>query len=324
MKKQSAFLVPAISLLALTTSCGGDVVSVNEVSYRGWDRSVMMSDGIATVVLNPEYGGGVTYFGLVDGREAAEVPSESFNVLWNDDMVDGWHLSEYAVTGRSPAAGRFDVGNERKTEHLHDVLWAGEYEVLAGRDGSVTLTSPDCDSLGIRLERRYSLSGGVLTIRHKMTNISDAETEYCFWTRTLLPSGGIFFCTYDSTAVEGPSCSEMAFEPDRLVSTDGCDDRVSFAHGHFTALPGGDAARKFGMANTDGNTFYLRDGILYVKRYPVFPDEEYNCNPGHGKFPMMIYFNEDFIEMEPNSPMFRLAPGDTVTLEEKWELHRLG
>ena len=310
--------------LLLLVSCAGRgsvMPQVETVSWHGWDRSVKMSNGTVAVILNPEYGGGVTFFGFC-GEGAA---SEDDNVLWNDDVIDGWGLEDYLRTGRSPSAGRFDVGNERKTENLHAELWAGEYSVAVGPDNSVSLISPESEALGIRLERKYELDPvePELTITHTMENISEEEVEYCFWTRTLLPSGGIFFCDVDSTEAYPHGYSEMAFEPDRLVPVPGHEDRVLCRHGKFVALPGGAQAKKYGIFNTDGVTCYRNRDVLYVKEFEYVRDGRYDCNPGHGSFPMMIYFNADFIEMEPNSPMFRLPPGGSVSFLETWRLGKV-
>lgn len=316
------FCIPYLILLVSCAGNGGSLPEVETVSWRGWEKSVKMSNGTVSVILNPEYGGGVTFFGFC----ASGPVSENDNVLWNDDVTDGWGLEDYLRTGRGPSAGRFDVGNERKTENLHAELWAGEYSVSSAAGNSVILTSPESESLGIRLERRYCLdpSEPELTIVHTMKNVSASDVEYCFWTRTLLPSGGIFFCTADSTGAYPQGCSEMAFEPDRLVPVSVRDGRVLCRNGRFTAFPGGGQARKYGIFNTDGKTFYMNGDVLYVKEFEYVPGGCYDCNPGHGSFPMMIYFNADFIEMEPNSPMFSLSPGESVSFREVWRLYRVG
>ena len=315
--KHTLYILP---LLLLASCAGGGSVSpqVGTVSWHGWDRSVKISNGTVSVILNPEYGGGVTFFGFDDTGAV----TEENNVLWNDDAIDGWVLDDYLRTGRSPSAGRFDVGNERKTEKLHADLWAGKYSVSVGQDNAVTLTSPESSCLGIRLERKYELdrSEPVLTITHTMKNISGQDVEYCFWTRTLLPAGGIFFCTADSTAAYPYGYSEMAFEPDRLVPVPDHEERVLCRHGKFVAFPGGEQARKYGIFNTDGTTCYINGNVLYTKEFEYIPGGRYDCNPGHGSFPMMIFFNADFIEMEPNSPMFSLSPGESVSFRETWRL----
>ena len=41
----------------------------------------------------------------------------------------------------------------------------------------------------------------------------------------------------------------------------------------------------------------------------------------HGiDYPNIIYFDSRFIEVEPNSPMITLKPGESYTFTETWQL----
>lgn len=286
---------------------------IRQVSFRGWDSSVMITNGIASVIVNPEYGGNVTFYGFA-GED---------NMLWADTVVDGWTLRDFVETRRSPDAGRFDIGNERKTEYIHDDIWAGRYHVEVLSDSSVRLTSPVSDAMGIQVSRTFMLdkTSSRLKVVQTISNVSDETLEYCFWTRTLLPSGGIFFCTCTDTKSTVQPFAEISLATDSVIVTS--ENRISCSEGIFCAFPGGDGEHKFGISNMDGAASYFRDGVLYVKRNRCADlSGKYENNAGLS-FPLMLYYNEAFVEIEPNSVMYSIPPGGKVSDTEEWELFRI-
>ncbi|MDR0940333.1 MAG: DUF4380 domain-containing protein [Mediterranea sp.] len=88
---------------------------------------------------------------------------------------------------------------------------------------------------------------------------------------------------------------------------------------HFVAFPGGAEPKKYGINTLDGLSFYRLNDYLYIKRTPRAGQGRYDNN-GQIAFPNMIYFNRDFVEMEPNSPMTILKPGESYTYIETWTL----
>ena len=182
---------------------------IRRVPFRGWDSTILMTNGTAEVILNPEYGGNVVYYGFVGEN----------NILWADTVVNGWTLRDFIITRRSPDAGRFDIGNERKTEYIHDRIWAGRYQVEILSDSSVRLTSPVSEEIGIQLSRTFILDDNStrLKIVQTISNISDGPKEYCFWTRTLLPSGGIFFSSCTGNDSEEMPFAEISLATDSII-----------------------------------------------------------------------------------------------------------
>ena len=95
-----------ILLFFLCLSCSHrPVQEVDTVSYRGWENCLKLSNRVVSVIVNPTYGGQILYFGL---------ESRGDNILWSDSVINGWTVENYIRTRRSPDAGRFDIGNERR------------------------------------------------------------------------------------------------------------------------------------------------------------------------------------------------------------------
>lgn len=313
--------VYGLLVVLLCTSCVrqagnnvSDVVCVEDVSYRGWCNCIKLSNSEVSVIVNPTYGGQILYFGLNEAKE---------NALWADSLVNGWTISEYLKERRSPDSGRFDIGPERITEHLHDSIWAGPYQPIVEED-AVRLQSLESRTMGIRVEKIYRLDRKkpVLHVRQKMTNISHREVEYCFWTRTLLPSGGIYYCDARTDTAHPAAYSEMSLLNDSLLPTLPSADRVHYANNIFTAYPGGEVEYRYGINSTTGTFCYLRNHLLYVKQNAYVSNGKYDCNAGIN-FTNMIYFCNQFIEMEPLSPIVKLQPGESYQYDEVWSLYNL-
>ena len=285
---------------------------VTTVSYRGWEGCIKLSNKVVSVIVNPTYGGQILYFGL---------DSRGENILWSDSVINGWEVDEYIRTRRSPDAGRFDIGNERKTEHIHDSIWAGPYQTIIEDKGLVHLISVPSQTMGIQVERSFILEEDrpVLRINQRMTNISNVDVEYCFWTRTLLPSGGIYYCESTPDSLYPSGFSEICLSTDTLIPSAGRQDRIFANNSYFTAYPGGKEEKKYGINTTDGVYAYQIKNYLYIKQNEYSPNGTYENNH-QVCFPNMIYFNEQFIEMEPNSPMIRLKPGESYDYKESWTL----
>lgn len=74
---------------------------------------------------------------------------------------------------------------------------------------------------------------------------------------------------------------------------------------------------KIGAFNHEGWSAYWLDGILFRKTFTVhteLPHPDNNCNAE-------IYCDDHFIELESLGPSSKLAPGDSVSFIETWELY---
>jgi hypothetical protein len=74
---------------------------------------------------------------------------------------------------------------------------------------------------------------------------------------------------------------------------------------------------KIGTFNSQGWIAYWLGDMLFRKSFAVFPGlrhPDYDCNSE-------IYCDSQFIELESLAPLSRLAPGESVTLNETWEFY---
>lgn len=304
-------ILVTICLLCTLYGCSKGDDSYQRVTYRSWDNCIKLDNGTVNVVINPTYGGQVLHYGFNDGD----------NVLWADSVINGWTIENYKQTRRSPDAGRFDVGYERKTEYIHDEIWAGEYSIIKGNRLELHIISDTCSKMGIIVDRLYMLheDDTQLTVKQTMTNVSNQDVEYCFWTRTLLPAKGEYRTTCKTTSRYPLGYSDISLVNDALIEPSPDEERIRVENGVFIAYPSG-SEKRYGINTCDGFSTYVYNGVAYTKHSDYFLGGKYENNNGE-TFPNMIYFNDDFIELEPHSTMVKLLPQESFSYLEKWTLN---
>jgi len=191
--------------------------------------------------------------------------------------------------------------------------------MIEEQDGVVRLSQPPEPDMRIRksIEIRLHDDGPAVTARHELWNGGVRPVELAPWAITQLRLGGI------------------AVLPQRVEPMD--RDGVApsrhlvlwpYTHWHDPRLRLGDEyvlieARpqpsifKVGYMNHHGWIGYLREGILFVKRFEPRTDQPHTdmgCN-------VEVYCNGRFIELETLAPLIRLEPGQSVTHIETWELY---
>ena len=286
------------------------------VNYRSWDYCYKISNADAEIIINPAYGGHILYYGL---------KTLNTNALWTDSTINGYTFEKHqgSIAGRkTPDSGRFDIGNERLTYNIHGALWEGVYRVRIVNDYSVVVTSYPSKESGIQLSRKYTLDneGSHLIVKQTMENISSSGVRYCHWSRTLLPSGGVYITPFVKTLKYPKGFAQFLWSPDRMDKENPSTERVSIVNDTiFVARPDGDGGVKYGMMTTLGWCFYVNNNMMFVKRFDLYPNGEYDNNL-KAEFPNMIYFDKRFIEIEPNSAMVKLKPGESNSYTENWWL----
>jgi hypothetical protein len=140
------------------------------------------------------------------------------------------------------------------------------------------------------------------------------------WAITQLPLGGIALLPQPLRPAEAgglqPNRNLVLWPYTRLD-----DDRLHLGDTvHWIAAQPRPAPLKVGCLSDRGWVAYLRQGVLFCKRFvpqseQVHPDM--NCN-------VEVYCNDRVIELETLAPLCRLEPGQRVAHTEVWELYAHG
>ncbi|MCL5102541.1 MAG: hypothetical protein M1133_00305 [Armatimonadetes bacterium] len=162
-------------------------------------------------------------------------------------------------------------------------------------------------------------SGTRVTVDHKLTNHNVWPIEVAPWALTIMSSGGASICPRE------PFISHHDYLlPARPLAlwhfTNLADSRLSLGEKFIRLATDANntTANKIGVCDKQGWAGYLRQGTLFVKRFPYieganYPD--YGCN-------YETYTEGDFLEVESLGPLVTLAPGESVNHTENWFLFK--
>ena len=152
-----------------------------------------------------------------------------------------------------------------------------------------------------------------IDIRHTLTNHGQEPVECAPWAITQFKTGGV--------AILPQSREQTMFQPNRsLVIWPYTDVASPFLHwGNDYILIHAEMQTDFkiGFPNRRGWLAYWLAGILFVKRAEFDPHSTY-CDFGSSS---ECYGNDQFLELETLAPISTLAPGESATHTEEWELY---
>jgi hypothetical protein len=170
---------------------------------------------------------------------------------------------------------------------------------------------------GIEKIIRIELEAGAprLVVTHTLTNRGLWPVECAPWAITQLKTGGM--------AILPQADEETGLLPNRSLAiwpyTDMSDPNLAWERRHILLSANLKSPFKVGFPNPRGWLAYWNQGVLFVKRAAYRPGAHYYDFGSSSE----CYCNQQFIELETLGPVSLLAPGDSLTHVEHWELHRV-
>lgn len=266
-------------------------------------RGLRLANGTVDLTMSTDCGPRVVRYGLTGGS----------NVLgeWPDEVFE-------------TAAGKYRlIGGHR--------LWAGpEIPAITCAPDSDPVTvkeeSPNgltliqkTDSAG--LDKRIAVtldgSGSGVHLVHTLVNRNAGPIRLAPWAVSIMAGGGTAFVPQEPF-----KSHDDWYLPARPVIfwhyTNPADARIQWGPKfiRFTSNPGMKEPVKLGIGNRQGWAAYAVDGLLFTKRYAYREGAEY---PDFGSN-TELYTAANFLEIETLGPLVTLAPGESVTHEERWTL----
>jgi len=150
-------------------------------------------------------------------------------------------------------------------------------------------------------------------VRHTLTNRRLWSLECAPWAITQLRTGGV--------AILPQSRKQTDVLPNRSLAlwpyTDLSSPQVYWGNRYILVRAEMRNPFKVGFPNPRGWLAYWLDGMLFVKRAAFDPQAEYYDFSSSSE----CYCNSRFLELETLAPISKLAPGESVTHTETWELY---
>jgi len=277
------------------------------IAGNGYTGCIELRNDSTRVVLEPNLGGRVLHYQL-GGVE----------VLHQDEAYDG---ATQASLDRPvpPPGGRFDIGPEF-LQPRHPVLWTGRWRAEITGDRSARMTSEIDPATGLQLMRDFRLdaSSSHLTCTQTIFNRGESRRAVCHWGRTFAEGGGI--CVAPLNPASRYPAGYVTYDPKGSIIFKPAPESNVVVRDGLLAIIGPAARRKFAIDVSEGWLAYLtRRDVLFVKRFPVYPDRRYGEIAGNAA--SVWYDGDQKCEIEPIGPLEQLAPGQRAEFTEDWWLH---
>ncbi|MGQ9456092.1 MAG: hypothetical protein ACUVRS_01900 [Armatimonadota bacterium] len=295
--------------LAITVSSGGakGAVKIEKTVYSHYGNVVKLTNGVVDVMVTADFGPRVIYYGFCGGQNILGELSRSESVKTE---FGEWHPYGGHRLWAAPEAMPRSYWPDNDPVNI---------EIVG--DSSVKLTPPLETATGLQKRITVTLSptGTGVTLLHEITNKNIWPVELACWALTIMNGGGTTIFPQEPFKPHGEVL--LPARPMALWNyTDMSDSRWTFGKKYVLLRTDAnkDFAQKIGAAVKAGWAAYLRDGLLFVKRFPyhedaVYPD--YGCN-------FETFTKGAFMEVESVGPLVKLQPSQTVTHVEKWFLFK--
>lgn len=294
----------AIIALASAANCA---VNVEKTKYSIYGECYSINNGVVEVIATKDIGprviaykfiGGTNILGELDDKTSVKTDLGVWHP-WGGHRL--WHAPESMPRTYSPDDGPVTV------------------EVVGGN--SVRLIEPVEPATHIQKEIEVTLdaNGTGVTLTHKLANEGLWPVELAPWALTIVNGGGLGIIPQEPFIRHEDKL--LPARPMVLWNyTDLTDPRWKFGKKYITLRCDSklEVPQKIGVGNKQGWAGYLREGTLFINQFPYsdaanYPD--YGCN-------YETYTAGSFMELESIGPMVKLAPKETTTYIERWNLFK--
>jgi hypothetical protein len=277
-------------------------VKMEKISYGGWTNCIRLSNGQIELVATTDVGPRIIRFGFQNHFNLMKEFPDHMGKTGGDSWRSfGGHRLWHAPEARP----RTYEPDNSPVEHR----WDGKTLKLIQ---NIEL------STGIQKEIEATLheSENRVTVLHRLINDNLWEIEVAPWALTVMdgPGRAIF-------PQEPPVQQLLPVRPLVLWGyTDMKDPRWNWGSKYVQVKcdPKANTPQKFGCRNTLAWGAYVREDVVFIKRFPfdaaaTYPD--FNCNTE-------CYTRGDMLEVESVGALTKLPPGESVEHMEHWYLFK--
>jgi len=325
MKKWIIILVLGVSLSCSQcdkdngTKSTEEEKGVSEITYHGWDNSVRISNGDATIIVVPAIGR-IMHYSLKDGD----------NILWENSSFFGKTLSEgqpYTVNGSMEWAnfGGDKVWPTEQSEFptINGHGWPPDHWFDGGRhdyellENGVRITSQVSDYCGARSIREITLAetGSEVTINQTIEKIKAAQKrsveliDFTIWNVTQIRNPQVaIFNLNPASSLDGGFRAWSASAAANFTREGGV--------GYFTVDYNN--SQKLG-ADSDKWLGAIVEDYAFGEFFDFQPGERYP----DGGLSAEVYTSPQYTEIELLSPFKALRLNETLQFNIKWRLAQL-
>ncbi len=289
-------------------------VTVEHVEYHGWKDNLKLSNGKVEALVTLDVGPRILVYKFVGGQ----------NVLFESGDDQG--------TSGEPGF-KFRGGHRLWTSPEDPVRTYmpdnTALKIAPLADGRIRLTAEPDTRHGLQKEIDVKLDdeGTGLTIVHRVKNVGESPIDIASWALTVMKGGGVEIIPLPPKAphagkLKNPKAEDFAPNSSLVLwpYADLTDPRLVLGS-KFLLLhqkPHTEAT-KIGLAPGAGWVGYLREDLLFVKRFAHQAGKHYpdrGCN-------FETYTDGGILEIETLGPLVHLAPNHETEHTERWQLYEV-
>jgi hypothetical protein len=269
------------------------------IEFEGWKKCVELKNGGFRIVVTTEVGPRIIGAFLGQGPNMLYVAPETAGKKGGDEwnIYGGhrlWHSPEARPRSYTPDNTPVSVKKEKD-----GFVFSSGIEQITGINKSVKISPA-------------GKNGFKLT--HILKNENLWNIELAAWALTVMAQGG-------TAVVPQPQGDKETLLPNRYLTiwpyTNMADPRFTWGDKYILTTQDVNAKSnaKFGINCENGWIAYVNKGYALKKSFSHFVDAEY---PDNG-CSVEIFSCPWMLEIETLSPLYQIAPGDTIFHEEVWE-----
>lgn len=287
---------------------------IEEITYHGWKRNVLIRRNNIELVITLEVGPRLLRYGFVGGQNLfKEYPAQMGKSGESEWCIRGGH--------------RFWTAPEAVHSYAPDNVPV-TYETIG--EAALRIISPEEKTYGYQKTLNVSMNDkGEVTTEHILKNISDKPLLLTPWSLSVMAPGGTAIIPQQPfrphPGERAPGTPEIMedYLPNSNVTlwayTSLADPRFTLGTAIWRIRQSAEhGATKIGIKLPNVWVGYQLGDALFLKKTPYIAGANYPDNGVNFE----LFTNKEMLELECLAPLEPLAPGATRTLVESWKLQQ--
>lgn len=288
------------------------MTQVKEIYYKEFGKCIEISNDIAKLYITTEFGPRIINYSTKDGKNMMFEDAER-SIVNSGEEYDNYYGkgSKWYIYG----GHRLWTSPESCPRSYYPDNEAYKYEEI--ENGVRLLCNEQRRNMyKYTIEVTMSSHSSDVHVVHKITNTGAFEAEFAAWALSVTDKNGMAVVPVPSRDTELLSNRAIALWPYSKMT----DKRVYWGDNFITLTQNPDAtcAFKLGINAEDGYVCVFNHDCLFVKQFKHFEGKNYP----DGGMSVEMYTNDNFLEAETLSPLYKVAPGETIEHVEDWSLYK--
>lgn len=196
----------------------------------------------------------------------------------------------------------------------------GKFEIINRSDSYIKMVGPESPISGVRLYKEISIdTSGLVTFTAVAENIREESVSWDLWMNTRFDGDARGYIP-----IEGSGVPELVIREDetREITPYSVEDGYFTFRPSLPEKPGREQVQEAHLYPSDGLMAGFSEQQMLLIRFEKL--DKHLIHPEHGLVESYSYVNENgddrLLELELHGAYCTLAPGETMSLTETWEL----